>query len=45
MNKTNIQLMIACIALLMVVCLLFLSGCASSSNEGDKFIMGGTYPS
>ncbi len=41
MNKRNrLLLMISCIGVMLA---LFATGCASSSNEGDKFIMGGTY--
>jgi len=41
MNKNRKYLLIiACIAVLIA---LFATGCSSSSNEGDKFIMGGTY--
>jgi hypothetical protein len=41
MNKSkNLVVILTSIALLMV---LFVSGCSSSSNKGDKFIMGGTY--
>jgi hypothetical protein len=41
MNK-NRRLIIAILCLTVLIAL-FASGCASSSNEGDKFIMGGTY--
>lgn len=41
MNKTiRIFILISCLTILLAF---FTSGCASSSNAGDKFIMGGTY--
>ncbi|HEX7556006.1 MAG TPA: polymer-forming cytoskeletal protein, partial [Leptolinea sp.] len=39
-KKTRLFIIITCIAIFLAF---FASGCASSSNEGDKFIMGGTY--
>lgn len=41
MNK-KLRLMFG-IAFVVLLFALFTSGCASSSNDGDKFIMGGTY--